>query len=207
MSVTQRRLLIVPTNITSTTRRLIRTLYGDGQPNKAVLASLRTAYELSSPQAQPVWPLLLGNLDTNDLSRNGRPTHAETAIYTALHLYALHQQGHDAIVDGAAYGDDATGRTLFGVLAQLRQRPDSQVALDRRIQPLLASTNFKSVVNALTHIVSIIKGQTSTPIDYAALAQDFYWFQASYESANRVRLRWGEAYYRTGQPSQPAEGK
>lgn len=193
----------MPTNIPVTTRKIINSIYYE---HKETLASLRSSNTIDTPIAQRVWPLLLSGLDDDDLSIDGRPTRTETAIYTVLHLYALHQQGVSPLIDASAYGADATGHFIFSMLNQLRQQPDKREALDRRVQSLLATTNFSSVANALAHIIGILKGQTEEPIDYAALALDFYMFQANYESANRVRLRWGETYYRTA-PTQQIEGE
>lgn len=184
--------------IRSATTRIIKTLYADGNQDKALLASLRGSTTLTSPRAEPVWPLLFSVLDDRWLSRTGEPTSAETAIFTALRLYAIHQQSNSASVYASSVPyEEAEGKTIFGFLATLRQNPDSRAALDRRVQQLLTTTNIGSLFNALTHLASIIKATDhGVKIDYPNLAEDLYWFQQSYEQANAVKLRWGQDYYR-----------
>jgi len=90
----------------------------------------------------------------------------------------------------------------------MRKNEDTRVALDRRVQPLLATTNAASVINGLSHLVSILKANGSAQkIDYAHLAQDLYGLQGSYERANRVRLIWGQQYFRENQAGSKTKGE
>ncbi|WDF83245.1 type I-E CRISPR-associated protein Cse2/CasB [Lacticaseibacillus pabuli] len=187
-------------DIRKSTSSVINALYGNGHPDRLILASLRGTSSITSPRAQAVWPVLMAHLDDRDLSKNGQPTPAEIAVFTAVRLYAIHQQKNDD--DDNAYASrwnkEKPGMTLFGVLAQMRRDPDKQVALDRRVAPLLATTNITSLINSLTHLVDMVKANNRKfKIDYAELANQLYWFQQSYEQANRVRLQWGQDYYRT----------
>ncbi len=180
------------------TDRVIRSLYSDGNPNKAVLSSARGAASMTNRRAQGVWPIMLANLDAKFLSRTGQPTHAEVAVYSAIHFYAIHQQGKTQFVYGPANQTDETkGKTLFSALADLRKNEKTRTALDRRVQPLLATTNVNSVINSIEHLVEILKASNwEQKIDYARLAQDLYRFQGSYEQANSVRLLWGQQYFK-----------
>lgn len=192
------------------TAAIIKQLYSKGDLKKGILASVRHAPTVDSPQAQALWPLLMKYLTPNMLSSDGQPTAQEVAVYTAVRLYAVHQQSTKSFVFGAVepQNDEQTGEPLFRVLAQLRGSEDTRVALDRRVQPLLATTNLANVINALTHLVSILKAtKPSLKIDYAQLAQDLYWFQQNYKQANRIRLQWGEAYYRSTKSTKTTEGK
>lgn len=186
--------------------KILWQLYGDGKMNKAVLASARHANSVLSPQAQAVWPAMIAELPQSLLSRDGKPTYAETAVYAAIRLYAIHQQGTDTCVYAPAFSrdGDATGMPLFSALAHLRQNETTRVALDRRVQPLLATTNIESVIQSLSHLVAILKAnQRAFQIDYARLGQDLYYFQMNYELANQIRLLWGQQYFATiNQPAQ-----
>lgn len=183
--------------IEGVTKQIIQTLDREGHPDKAVLAGLRNAATLTNQRAQTVWPTMLANLDRNMLSRDGQPTYAETAIYAALRFYAIQQQGQTQLVYGPVYGDDETkGRLLFSALGELRHQETLQVALDRRIKALLATTNVPSMINSLSHLVSSLKAHHAIQrIDYAALAQDLYAAQFGNAQANRVHLRWGQQYF------------
>ncbi|WEV36924.1 type I-E CRISPR-associated protein Cse2/CasB [Lactobacillus sp. ESL0677] len=253
------------------TAKIIDRLYDNGNLDKAALASLRSAATITSQRAQSVWPLLMKYLPEQFLSKNGEPTIGEIAVFAAIRLYAIQQQGKDELVCGDSTkkeivevnsislctainrlkankeikvlldqrirltsttdninsvtncltrlvkilktdkqnaaklvsGDatknkveEADGVSLFTALAKLRASEDIRVALDRRIQPLLATNNIASVINSLTHLVEILKA-TEQPlkIDYPLLAQDLYDFQTNYHRAGKVRLSWGEQYF------------
>lgn len=198
-------------SITVPVGRILRQLYGNGNLNKAVLASARHAASMTSPQAQAVWPVIMSELPQPLLSRNGEPTYAETATYTAIRLYAIQQQGIETCVYAPAYSkstEEAEGMTVFSALAGLRQNEDTKTALDRRVQTVLGTTNVDSVINSLNHLVAILKSnQRSHPIDYAQLANDLFYFQMSYEQATRVRLNWGRQYFYSANKTTQTEGK
>lgn len=189
--------------IEKATERIIRQLYNNGDTDKASLSALRSAATIDGYRAQKVWPIFLSNLDEKWLSKNGKATREETAIFAAVRMYALHQQASDSCVFGRRnYSDkkdeETNGRELFEALNLLKQGTDSHEALDRRVQALLGTNNISATIDQLIHLMQIIKSKkTGIQIDYARLAGDLYRFQLSYRQANEVRLRWGEQYYRT----------
>lgn len=199
----------MPSEVKKAASQIIYALYREGNPDKAILASLRNAPTITSHRAESVWPIIMAHLDENQLShaKDGAPTAEETAVYTATRFYALHQQGNqESFVYAPAMGKDSVGETFFGALGKLRGNEDLRVAMDRRIQPLLATTSVSGIINSLTHLVSILKSHTGAQqIDYALLAQDLYQLQGSYEQASRVRLRWGQQYYSVNQAKSEGE--
>ena len=189
--------------IEKATERIIRQLYNNGDTDKASLSALRSAATIDGYRAQKVWPIFLSNLDEKWLSKNGKATREETAIFAAVRMYALHQQASDSCVFGRRnYSDkkdeETNGRELFEALNLLKQGTDSHEAMDRRVQALLGTNNISATIDQLIHLMQIIKSKkTGIQIDYARLAGDLYRFQLGYRQANEVRLRWGEQYYRT----------
>ncbi|BDR58970.1 type I-E CRISPR-associated protein Cse2/CasB [Xylocopilactobacillus apicola] len=203
--------------IKNVTGSIIHILHGTAS-YRGVLASIRGAASFNSPRAQPAWPIIMRALREDLLGRNGQPSYAEKAVYSALRMYAIHQQGSDEFVYGPidykkesnsdSESDDKLepGVDLFTVLGELRHNEDLEVALDRRVRQTLSTTDVNSVINSLNHLVGIIKSKKlKIKIDYGKLAQDLYWFQMSYESANSVRLSWGQQYY--GNAAKKAEEK
>lgn len=188
--------------IEKATERIIRQLYNNGNTDKASLSALRSAATIDGYRAQKVWPVFLSNLDEKWLSKNGKATREETAIFAAVRMYALHQQASDSCVFSRRNysdkkDDEKNGRELFESLNWLKQGTDSHEALDRRVQALLGTNNYNAVIDQLVHLMQIIKSKkTGIQIDYARLAGDLYRFQLGYRQANEVRLRWGEQYYR-----------
>ncbi|MFB9768757.1 type I-E CRISPR-associated protein Cse2/CasB [Lactiplantibacillus modestisalitolerans] len=192
--------------IASSTKQIILKLYNGGHINKGVLAGVRTASAMTSPRAQVVWPVMMASMPSRMLSHSGQPTKEETAIYAAVRLYALHQQSTERCVYGPsprykgqlADADQAlpAGKPLFDVLAGMRLDPAYQVALDRRVQSILTLTNIAAIIDAVSHLIGMLKSRVGDArVDYAQLAQDFYQIQLGYTQANRVRLRWGQQYF------------
>lgn len=186
---------IKPFDIKNVTASIITELYSNGNLDKATLASIRGASSFTSQRAQAVWPIMMAKMEPEMLSRTGEPTYAEIAIYAALRFYAISQQGKDQFTYARwSKNGDTEGVTLFQVLANARQREADRIRFDRRIQPLLSVNNVNRVINELTHLVEMVKN-SSQPIDYAVLASELYSFQLNHETANQVRLRWGQQYF------------
>ncbi|ABJ58401.1 CRISPR-associated protein [Lactobacillus delbrueckii subsp. bulgaricus ATCC BAA-365] len=195
-------MIVMAFEIEKATERIIRQLYNNGDTDKASLSALRSAATIDGYRAQKVWPVFLSNLDEQWLSKNGKATREEAAIFVAVRMYARHQQASDSCVFGRRnYSDkkdeETNSRELFEALNWLKQGIDSHEALDRRVQALLGTNNYNAVIDQLVHLMQIIKSKkTGIKIDYARLAGDLYKFQFGYRQANEVRLRWGEQYYR-----------
>ncbi|WP_225047267.1 type I-E CRISPR-associated protein Cse2/CasB [Lacticaseibacillus kribbianus] len=187
---------------------MLHVLAAGGTSSGAILSALRGASSLASPRAQAVWPLMLGRMPAALLSRTGEPTRSEVAIFTALRLYALAQQGRTTggyvpVARGSQTAETEaapSGVTLFTALRKAKGTLPSAEALDRRVQAVLGATSFAAVQDGLTHLVTILKATKAMPaIDYAQLAGDLASFQISFEQASRVRLRWGQDYYHTSE--------
>lgn len=154
---------------------------------KAILSRLRTSIDRDISETVEIWPLMFEEAPLEYLSTSGTPTHQENAILASLQLYALHQQGKSKSVHESS--GDSVGKALHEI------RDLNNIALDRRFNALITSGNFKELTTHLRHLISILKQKADTKIDYAKLAEDFYWYQISKESANRMRMRWGQDYY------------
>lgn len=180
------------------TAQTILQIWANGAPNKAILAALRSSNSILNRNATVVWPMLLSNMEKDDLSRNGIPTYAEKAVYAALRCYAIYQQGSTGhLVYASANDKNANGKELFSALADLRKNVDTQKALDRRVQSVLGNSNADSAVNAIYHLVAILKSKAPQEVvDFAQLGQDFYYMQLNRELTRQVCLKWGQQYYR-----------
>lgn len=180
------------------TAQTIRQIWAGGVPNKAILAALRGSNSILNRNAAVVWPVLLSNMEKDDLSYNGIPTYAEKAVYAALRCYAVFQQGNTSRLVYASVSDkNEKGEELFTALSGLRREEETQKALDRRVQAVLGNSNVDSAINAIYHLVAILKSKTPQEIiDFAQLGQDLYYMQLNRELDRQVCLKWGQQYYR-----------
>ena len=144
---------------------------------RAQLAMLRRGVGKKPGDLPELWGILFGDLPEEFLSVSGEPTREEWAVYTALTLYALHQQGSEATgPEGCMH---RPGRRLGAAARQLVTVEEEEERIARR---------------HLRGLVRLLRGG-KIPLDYAQLAADLYNFQFP-DGAARVRLAWGQDFYR-----------
>lgn len=159
----------------------------DMASGKAALAALRHSIGKPLGDASAVWPLLLENMPEEFLSIHGSETKEERAIYTALQLYAIQKQGRR--------GKEKTNTVKnIGEALQKFRAGNGQVSLDRRFVVTLSATSFDNFLYELRQLVQLAKAKGALPLDFAALANDLYWYQMGFQK--KICLRWAEAYYR-----------
>lgn len=159
-------------------------------PQKALLAQLRRGVGRMPGELPQLWGILLDNLPEEMTRKNGEPSKEEWAIYTALTLFALHQQGHDLPhkpmhCQGAKFG---------AAMARLVESPDDEERILRRFNMIATSGSIEELTNHLRGAVQLLRSK-DIPLDYAQLAEDLLLYQ-NIRTQNHVRLRWGQDFYR-----------
>lgn len=154
---------------------------------RAALAHLRRGIGHVPGELPMLWGSFLTGLPEELCSPGGEPSRAEWAIYTALTLYALHQQGKaDSVqVEGVSLGKAAL--RLAGGSDEERQR------IWRRLNLVAQADDMQEMSYRLRQLVTLLKAD-GVGLDYALLAADLFEYQFD-ASANRVRLRWGQDFF------------
>lgn len=156
---------------------------------RAAMAHLRRGVGHVPGELPALWGSFLAGLTEELRSLNGEPSYAEWAIYTALTLYALHQQGK---TDSVQVEDVSLGKAalrLAGGSEEERQR------IWRRLNLVAQADDMQEMSYRLRQLVTLLKAG-GVGLDYAMLAADLFEYQLE-ASANRVRLRWGQDYFHT----------
>lgn len=150
------------------------------------LAALRSSVGKEYEEATDVWPLILPFIPDEFMGK-GKATFAEEAIYIALQLYAIGQQGasKNVCVDEQSNG---MGESLKAL------RSDDSTAIDRRFNTLIASSTFDEFVYHLRQIFKLGKSKGDFSVNYPKLAEDLYWYQRG--KNKQICLRWAKDYYR-----------
>lgn len=174
---------------------------------KEKLAKLRRGLG-KVPGCNPeLWDVTLEELPERFYRKSGEPTKEEWAVYVALTLYALHQQGNDIKQNNMNKKDVSLG-TAVRILDRLRDAGSVEEGSDEnaengqddnkrrnyRFDRIITAQSITELANHLRGMVQLLK-QASIPLDYAMLAGDIYGLQLDAE-CDRVRLRWGQDYYR-----------
>lgn len=167
---------------------------------KAMLARLRNSIGRDISQTVGVWQEVFAEMPLEFLSPDGVVTKEESAVFTALQLYALHQQGSSASVNAHDLESEENVENISNKwmnigysLSELRTGEDAP-SIDRRFNAMITSATFQEMAVHLRHLISIFKSKSSAKINYAKLAEDLFWFQNGKQE--QIRLRWGQSYYR-----------
>ena len=169
---------------------------------KATLAELRRSTGRSFAGAEAVWPMLLEQIPEELLSENGVPTPTENAIFVALQLYALCQQGSRRISglpaeEKPSEANEKIYRATIGESLRAVRRADNEKGLDRRFNAMLTAQSFDELAYHLRQLIKLVKAAGVTAMDFPQLAEDLFWIQR--DDAQQVKLRWATGYYRINQ--------
>lgn len=155
---------------------------------KALLSNLRRGIGRVPGDMPELWGILLQDLPAELQSKNGTPTAGEWAVYLALTLYALHQQGQGNAMNQPGI---SLGRAVRQ-LADPGSEPEESPSF-RRFQTLLTASDIQETSHHLRGMIQLLRAK-GIPLDYARLAKDLYKLQYA-GSAPGVRLMWGQDYY------------
>ena len=160
---------------------------------RAELAELRRGVGRQPGELPALWGSFLAEMPEELRGIDG-PSKAEWAIYIALTLYAVHQQG----VNRAEGQMNEPGKTLGGAVRQLAEATAveqdwTKSSVLRRFNVLATADSIQAVSQYLRGMIQLLRRE-SIPLDYPQLAVDLYRLQFV-ESAPNVRLQWGRELF------------
>ena len=157
---------------------------------KASLANLRRGIGTAPGDIPELWELFLQDLPEEMLSRSGVPTHAQWAVYIALTLFALHQQGKDLQKESMYRQENGLGKAVTCLI----HGEDDKTRIQRRFNVLATSADIQELAHHLRGMIQLLRSE-GIPLDYPELAKDLYLYQNE-DYRSQVRLRWGQDFYR-----------
>ena len=166
---------------------------------RAELARLRRGVGRAPGELPELWGAFLMELP-DELRGHNEASRAEWAIYIALTLYALHQQGKETSMNCVGKGLGTAVRELAEQLTSGSQDWTESSVL-RRFNALATATQISEISNHLRGMIKLLRSAPNgaIPLDYAQLAVDLYNLQcdnALYENVSaNVKLRWGQDLY------------
>lgn len=156
--------------------------------SKARLAQLRRGIGKKPGELPELWGSFLNNLSEELMSKNNEPSYAEWAIYTALTLFSLHQQGHSEPMH-AEGKENHFGRAV----RKLVHNEDDEENIRKKLSIAARSDDMTELSYHLKTIVKLLENN-DIKLDYVDLAKDLYGFQFE-SNVDEVRLKWGQDFY------------
>ena len=173
---------------------------------RAELAKLRRGIGHAPGELPELWGSFLLEMPESFQGRSA-PSAAEWAVYLALTLYALHQQGEENV------SMNEKGCTL-GRAVRLLAQNSAAAAQDWTESSVLRRFNALATAEEITEISHHLRGMIQLlstakdggiPLDYPQLAADLYELQCTdpryAQIPANVRLRWGQDLYRDPKPA------
>ncbi len=176
-----------------TAKRINWLLKADDATVKARLAELRHGIG-SAPGTVPIlWGMIFDGLPEKMLGKYGKPSKEEWAIYDALTLYALHQQGNDPKTSSMNVKGISLGKAACNLVYAEGGTDDDRERVSRRFNQIALAADIETLTYYLRTFIPLLRGE-NIGLDYAMLAQDIYLCQTE-NGQSSVRLRWGQDYY------------
>ena len=171
----------------------------DDSQGRAALAHLRRGIGHVPGEIPMLWGSFLAGLPEELCSPSGEASYAEWAVYTALTLYALHQQGKGDSMQVNDISLGSAARRLAGNDEKQQER------IWRRLNLVAQADDIQELSYRLRQLVTLLKA-AGIGLDYALLAADLYEYQFA-SAANRVRLRWGQDFFRMNRNEEDNENE
>ena len=174
--------------------------------SKATLAQLRRGVGHPPGEIPELWGILLRDLPEDMQGRGTQVSRQELALYTALTLFAVHQQGWDPRTQPMHRPEVPLGGAVARLIPPGDE--DAQERMERRFTRAATSTDLAEFAQHLRGLVQLLSA-AGQPLDWARLAGQLYDYQNP-DRVAAVRLRWGEDFYaalRRGAESNEEEEK
>jgi len=169
----------MPKEMQSFIHKQIAMLDKDESYSRAACAKLRQAAGKPRSQTPGVWDITLQNAPEDSLQSD--------VIHTILTLYALHRQGKDTTMN-----DNSTG---FGTAIASLVTPENEEAIRRRFNAVATAQEFAELTHHARGLIQLLKAKDKK-LNYSQFAKDLYDFKR-YNVGDKIRLQWGEQFYRT----------
>lgn len=185
--------------VASAVNRLSGGLLGESHSASAhargLLSRIRRGAGQAPGQDPVIWSLImeevLPELPEHEIGRGAEPTRGEWAAFTAVTLYALHQQSLSQSMHRSA-------RNLGQAVGELRRRSESE-SIKSRLDALLVSTTPRGLQYHLRSLVGLLNAY-EIPLDYGRLAEDLKRLRTP-RGRSQVAITWGRGYVQSSRPT------
>ena len=162
-------------------------------PGREMLANLRRGVGKFPGELPELWGVLFEFMPEELLGKQSASC-SEWAIYTALTLYALHQQGNEKFmhINKVSLGEAA---------AQFALQEGTEEHIRKRLHLVATSRKIKDLAYYLRSVIQLLSSK-SIGLDYAILAKELYQMMYSMEhmeyeeKLSAITRKWGSDFYK-----------
>lgn len=152
---------------------------------RGMLANIRRGIGKYPGEIPELWGILFDRMPEELLGTKGA-SFAEWAVYTALTLYALHQQGNEKFMNAE---DISIGKAA----SMLVKSEDDEERIRRRLGLVVTATSPSDLAYYLRGVIQLLSRE-AIGIDYPRLARELY-LMNNEESSKAIKLAWGRDFY------------
>lgn len=176
----------------------------ESSQTRAELAQLRRGIGKKPGELPELWGVIFADLPEALMSSGGAPSNAEWAIYISLTMYALHQQSSNVGSEKVSKEGMPLGRAVRCLAPAICSDDDAELErVRKRFNIFATAADIQECAHYLRGLVQLLRSE-GVPLDYPALARDLYYYQFP-DAVAKVRLRWGEDFYRMYKTNNEAE--
>ena len=157
----------------------------DTGAGRGMMANIRRGVGKYPGEIPELWGLIFNNIP-EELLGIKEASFAEWAVYTALTLYALHQQGNEKFMHSE---DVSIGKAA----SMLVKNEDDEERIRRRLGLAVTATSPSDLAYYLRGVIQLLSRE-EIAIDYARLAKELYLMNYE-ESSKAIKLSWGRDFY------------
>ena len=158
----------------------------DTGKGRGMMANLRRGVGRQPGELPELWGMIFDRMPDELLGKN-QTSYAEWAVYTALTLYAMHQQSSDRNMNQK---DISVGQAS----AKLVKNEDDIERILKRLNLVVTAVSPEDLAYHLRSMIQLFR-QEEIALDYARLAKELYLFQYE-ENVSAIGLNWGRDFWR-----------
>lgn len=170
---------------------------------RAKLAELRRGVGHIPGDIPALWGIFLEGMPEDLYGDSGEPSPAEWAVYIALTMFALSQQGPDYKSKWMHVEKIRFGSAVRELASVKKSQEDEDKEFNRirnRFNKLATASDIQELAMHLRGMVNLLR-ENNIKMDYASLAVDLYRYNLP-ETRAKVRLKWGQDFYRTSKDNE-----
>lgn len=152
---------------------------------RGMMANLRRGVGRQPGELPELWGMIFDRMPDELLGKN-QTSYAEWAVYTALTLYAMHQQSSDRNMNQK---DISVGQAS----AKLVKNEDDTERILKRLNLVVTAVSPEDLAYHLRGMIQLFR-QEEIALDYAKLAKELYLFQYE-ENVSVIGLNWGRDFW------------